>query len=119
MNALAYWTATQAEPALSRGESEYKGALKTAAPMMFIRTVINEGSQYREITGTVVDIDNSAATAMAGRIGLGKLKHLVTRYVATYGTTDANSGDEVGRKRRFRRFIDETIVQGAHGVLVK
>ena len=80
-NALTHWSATQAEPALSSGESEYKGALKTAAEMMFIRTMINKDFANDKITETIVGIDSSAAKAIAGRIGLGKLKHLDTRYL--------------------------------------
>ena len=55
--------------------------MKTAAEMMFIRTMINKDFANDKITETIVGIDSSAAKAIAGRIGLGKLKHLDKRYL--------------------------------------
>ena len=91
--------------------------MKKAAEMTLIRTMINKDFANDKITETIVGIDSSAAKAISGRIGLGKLKHLDTRYLCLQALV---------RRRRIRlmkldgkenwRSIDKALGEGGHGV---
>lgn len=80
-NALENWSYTQKEQSVPSGESEYKGALQTAARVLFMASVLMKDYRVKQITEFYVGMDSSAAKAIAGRVGLGKLKHLDTAYL--------------------------------------
>ena len=67
------WSATQASLALSSGEAEYYGVVRGVGIGMDLQAL------YRDI-GVALPLrawtDSSAATGVAGRQGLGKLRHI-------------------------------------------
>lgn len=68
----------QSTISLSSGESEYYAIIKAAAAIMGVREL------YREWTVTVtcsVLSDSSAARGMTSRRGLGRTRHVQTRYL--------------------------------------
>ena len=64
--------------ALSSGESEYYGLVKGCAAGLGLQSLLRDwGLDWK----VVVKSDSSAARAMASRRGLGKLRHVQTRYL--------------------------------------
>ena len=68
----------QSTIALSSGESEYYGIVKGAAAGLGLQALLADwGLQV----GVVVSSDSSAARSIASRKGLGKTRHVQTRYL--------------------------------------
>ena len=72
------WSNRQASPALSSGEAEYYAIVKAAAEALGIQALAADlGWQVR----IRLKVDSSAAKAMASRSGIGKVRHLETKFL--------------------------------------
>ncbi len=70
---LKAWSTTQATVALSSGEAELHGVVKTASILLgFVSLAKDMGMEM----SAVVHTDASAAIGMANRRGLGKTRHV-------------------------------------------
>ena len=72
------WSSTQAVIALSEGETEYYAALKGASQALGLKSMMADLGMTVSIT---LFTDSSAAKGVIHRVGLGKLRHLVTGYL--------------------------------------
>jgi len=76
---LKSWAKTQSVIATSSGEAEYYGLAKTSAEAIGLRSLCHDlGIKVQSI---VVWVDSSAAKAVAGRVGAGKLRHVEVTYL--------------------------------------
>ena len=69
---------TQASVALSSGEAEYYGVVSAAAASLYTQNLLSEWGWPLKIK---LWCDASAARAIAQRLGVGKVKHIQTRYL--------------------------------------
>ena len=76
-NAIMAWSTTQAVPSLSSGESEWHGITKAAAEGLGVQAGIHDLGDELSLE---VRSDSSAALGIGLRRGLGKLKHVESRY---------------------------------------
>jgi len=76
---LKSWAKTQSVIATSSGEAEYYGLAKTSAEAIGLKSLCHDlGIKVQSI---VVWVDSSAAKAVAGRVGAGKLRHVEATYL--------------------------------------
>ena len=72
------WSSTQGSVALSGGEAEYYAAVKGACEGLGVVSLLVDMGQQAKLT---LHIDSTAAKAIAGRTGVGKVRHMDTRYL--------------------------------------
>ena len=77
-HAIKTWSSTQGTIALSSAEAEYYGIVKAASQGLGIKSLLKDFN--RECTLEILT-DASAAKSIANRTGLGKLRHIDTRYL--------------------------------------
>lgn len=68
----------QSTVSLSSGESEYYGMVKAAAAALGLQALMKDWGLEAQI---VIESDSSAARSFASRRGLGRLRHVQTRYL--------------------------------------
>ena len=74
------WSTTQSLVTLSSGEAEYYAAVKGGSFLLGFRSLLEDfGITIR--LNLVVKTDSSAAKGMLSRRGLGKQRHISTRYL--------------------------------------
>ena len=73
------WSSTQGSVALSSGESELYGLVKGAAEAIGIRALMRDLGW--DCSPATIKTDSSAAKSMAVRRGVGRVRHLETRYL--------------------------------------
>lgn len=76
--AVRGWPTNQAVIALSSGEAEYYAALKGASSALGYQSMLRDIGMHATVT---LHSDSSAARGIIHRAGLGKLRHLETRYL--------------------------------------
>ena len=72
-NVIKTWSSTQAVVALSSGEAEYYGLVKSGAQSLGMKAVLQDLGIHIDI---VLKTDASAAKGIGSRKGLGKVRHL-------------------------------------------
>ena len=76
---LKSWAKTQSVIATSSGEAEYYGLAKVAGEALGLKSLCNDlGIIVKNIQ---LWVDSSAAKAVAGRVGAGKLRHVEVTYL--------------------------------------
>jgi hypothetical protein len=86
---IHHWSKSQANVALSSGEAELNGCVKTVAEMVGLLELLVE--VQHEYSSPVLKIDASACKGILLRRGVGRLKHLSTKQmwvqeaICTYG----------------------------------
>ncbi len=76
------WSSTQATQALSVGEAEYYAVIKACAEAIGLQSIARDlGWVFR----VVIRSDSSTAKSIGSRQGLGKLRHLETKYLWLQG----------------------------------
>ena len=74
---LLSWSTTQATPSLSSGESEWHGITKTSAEGLGVQAGLQDFNVQVKLRAWT---DSTAALGIGKRKGLGKLKHVESRY---------------------------------------
>jgi hypothetical protein len=70
------WSSTQSSRALSSGEAEYYAMVKGAAEGLGVQALARDlGVELKVRLG----VDSTAAKSIAGRMGLGKVRHIELR----------------------------------------
>ena len=77
VNSLNVWSTTQTTPAISSGEAELYGCVKGSAEGLGVVSGMKDLGETRLLR---VGLDSSAALGIVRRVGLGKLKHVDTKY---------------------------------------
>ena len=77
-NPLTAWSTTQTTPAMSSGEAELYGCVKGSAEGLGVVSGMKDLGETRRLN---VSLDSSAALGIVRRVGLGKLKHVDTKYL--------------------------------------
>ena len=72
------WSSTQGSIALSSGEAEYYAAVKGACEGLGVVSLLKDMGQEARST---VHIDSTSGKAIASRTGVGKVRHMDTRYL--------------------------------------
>ena len=72
------WSSTQGSIALSSGEAEYYAAVKGACEGLGVVSLLKDMGQEARLT---VHIDSTSGKAIASRTGVGKVRHMDTRYL--------------------------------------
>ncbi len=78
LNPLHAWSTTQTTPAMSSGEAELYGCVKGSAEGLGVVSAMKDLGEKRMLR---VGLDSSAALGIVRRVGLGKLKHVDTKYL--------------------------------------
>ena len=78
LNPLHAWSTTQTTPAMSSGEAELYGCVKGSAEGLGVVSAMKDLGEKRLLR---VGLDSSAALGIVRRVGLGKLKHVDTKYL--------------------------------------
>jgi len=76
--AVKTWSSTQSTIALSSGEAEYYALVKAAAEGLGIQAIARDLGFEMTIR---LWVDSSAAKAVVGRVGAGKLRHVEATYL--------------------------------------
>ncbi len=74
---LLAWSTPQATVAMSSGEAVMYGCVKASVEGL---AVVSGYGDLGELRGLGVGVDSSAASGIVRRVGLGKLKHIDTKY---------------------------------------
>ena len=75
---LKSWSSTQATIAVSSGEAEHHAAVRAAAEGLGIQSLMSELGIEVSVR---VWVDASAAKSIGYRAGLGKVRHLETKFL--------------------------------------
>ena len=78
VDAIKSWSSTQATIAISSGEAEYYALVKSAAEGLGIQSLAEDLGWNLDV---VIWVDATAAKSLASRVGLGKIRHLETKYL--------------------------------------
>ncbi len=80
MAAIKHWSRTQKTRALSVGEAEYYAVVSGSAEGLGVQSLASDLG-WKMAVKVKVKTDSSTAKAVAGRRGLGKLRHVELRYL--------------------------------------
>ena len=72
------WSSTQASIALSSGEAEYYALVKASAEALGIQSLAKDSDWCFQIR---IWVDATSAKSIASRTGLGKVRHMETKYL--------------------------------------
>ena len=75
---LKTWSSTQASIAQSSGEAEYYALVRAASEALGMKSIMHDLGWDCKIR---LLVDSSAAKSIASRTGLGKLRHLETKFL--------------------------------------
>ena len=113
-NAIMAWSTTQAVPSLSSGESEWHGVTKAAAEGLGVQAGIHDLGDELDLE---VCTDSSAALGIGLRRGLGKLKHVESRYfwlqhaVHNKRLSLRKEGTKTNRADPFTKYLDRETLE--------
>ena len=75
---LSFWSSTQKVVATSSGESEYYAIVRASSEALGVRALCADAGMAVDLVGKM---DSTAASGMAMRRGLGKVKHMSVQYL--------------------------------------
>jgi hypothetical protein len=111
-NLIVSWSRTQNTIATSSAEAELYSSTTALAESLFVQTLINESfpRDARLVEAPLLHGDASAALAILGRTGLGKLKHVDIRVLWTQDLL--SSGRAAARKIPRRENMSDALTHG-------